>query len=306
MRRRAPPRSLARAVVRKRNSVRLTDLPLSCAVATYAEGAADEARCARGASAPGQPTARRQLQRQVGRCRAVTPLHNQRASGDSVANIAALRMPKGSARAGMRSCNLSTRVKRALGRVRGAQWLRRHGGGARRHGARETSRSELRGHAAVFSYAVAPRAGEGGATPAPRGQPQNNYACLMNNACIRPTLCPLRRGEAPVPQRQAAHRLPQLTSRRRAASASGVTPCISGEKRGFSPGPANGPPSPAVGSWAALFWLNTTPSVPRDIVASGERQIEVSPELFLMHRGNNTRVTGKKRRRCHVVLRKQN
>jgi hypothetical protein len=35
---------------------------------------------------------------------------------------------------------------------------------------------------------------------------------------------------------------------RRAASASGVTPCFLGEKRGFSPGPANGPPSTAVRS----------------------------------------------------------
>jgi hypothetical protein len=47
--------------------VRPTAIPLSCAEATHAEGAADEVRCARGASAPGWRTARRQLQRFVRR-----------------------------------------------------------------------------------------------------------------------------------------------------------------------------------------------------------------------------------------------
>ena len=42
--------------------VGLTALPLSCAEATRAEGAADEVRCARGASAPGRQRARRRLQ----------------------------------------------------------------------------------------------------------------------------------------------------------------------------------------------------------------------------------------------------
>ena len=46
--------------------VGLTPLPLSCAEATRAEGAADEVRCARGASAPGPQRARRRLQRLVG------------------------------------------------------------------------------------------------------------------------------------------------------------------------------------------------------------------------------------------------
>jgi hypothetical protein len=47
--------------------VRPTAIPLSCAEATHAEGAADEVRWARGASAPGWRTARRQLQRFVRR-----------------------------------------------------------------------------------------------------------------------------------------------------------------------------------------------------------------------------------------------
>ena len=47
------------------DSVRRTPLPLSCAEATRAEGAADEVRCARGASAPGRQQARRRLQRLV-------------------------------------------------------------------------------------------------------------------------------------------------------------------------------------------------------------------------------------------------
>ena len=34
---------------------------------------------------------------------------------------------------------------------------------------------------------------------------------------------------------RAARRLPRLTIGRRERSASGVTPCVSGEKRGFSP-----------------------------------------------------------------------
>jgi hypothetical protein len=55
---------------------RLTAMPLSCAEATHAEGAADEVRCARGASAPGRQTARRQLQRLVGRRHTVTPSPN--------------------------------------------------------------------------------------------------------------------------------------------------------------------------------------------------------------------------------------
>jgi hypothetical protein len=51
----------------RRHSARLTAHTLSCAVATHAEGAADEVRCARGASAPGRRTARCQLQREVRR-----------------------------------------------------------------------------------------------------------------------------------------------------------------------------------------------------------------------------------------------
>ena len=47
--------------------VGLTAWPLSCAEATRAEGAADEVRCARGASAPGRQRARRRLQRLVRR-----------------------------------------------------------------------------------------------------------------------------------------------------------------------------------------------------------------------------------------------
>jgi hypothetical protein len=43
--------------------VRPTAYTLSCAEATHAEGAADEVRCARGASAPGRRMARCQLHR---------------------------------------------------------------------------------------------------------------------------------------------------------------------------------------------------------------------------------------------------
>ena len=51
----------------------------------------------------------------------------------------------------------------------------------------------------------------------------------------RLTYLSLSRGEAPCASGRAARRLPQLTSRRRAASASGVTPCISGRKEGLQP-----------------------------------------------------------------------
>jgi len=40
-----------------------------------------------------------------------------------------------------------------------------------------------------------------------------------------------------------------------------MTPGISGGKRGFSPAPANGPPSPAVVSWAAVPDLADQPVV---------------------------------------------
>lgn len=65
---------------------------------------------------------------------------------------------------------------------------------------------------------------------------------------VRLTDLSLSRGEAPCASGRAARRLPQLTSKRRAASASDVTPCVSGGKRGFSPGPTNGPPLAAVRS----------------------------------------------------------
>ncbi len=79
---------------------------------------------------------------------------------------------------------------------------------------------------------------------------RRDAACgsALREVVVRLTDLLLSRGEAPHASGRAARRLPQRTSRLRAAPASGVTRCISGGKRGFSPEPANGPPSAAVRS----------------------------------------------------------